>query len=91
MGEADDDERQSKLKLFFMGITEEDEDDEGEEDEMSSCTPKSRTTPTTSLAPFDELQVLELWPMFPQCEHFLPICKFNFSACVCLCEREREY
>jgi hypothetical protein len=51
------------LKLFFM---------ETQEDDKSSWTPKS-LTPTKLLFPLKELQVLELCPMFPQCEHFLPM------------------
>lgn len=66
-GEEEED-KHSMLKLFFIAIEEEEED---EEEDRSSCTPKS-LTPATRV-PLKLVQVLELWPMFPQCEHFLPI------------------
>ena len=68
-GEAED--KQSMLKLFFMATEDEDK---------SSWTPKSLSPPTA--VALKVVQVLELWPMFPQCEHFLPISlqtKLNFS------------
>ena len=60
------------LKLFLMG-KEEEEDDE----EASRWTPKSLMIPLLptklGVEGMKLVQVLELWPMFPQCEHFLPI------------------
>lgn len=61
--DGDEDEgKQSTLKLFFIAAEDED---------MSSCTPKSLTPPAT--AALWVVQVLELWPIFQQWEHFLPI------------------
>jgi hypothetical protein len=52
------------LKLFLI--------EEGEEEEdKSSRTPNSLNLPTS--LPLRVAQVLELWPIFPQCEHFLAI------------------
>ena len=57
------DERHSMLKHFFKG------DDEGP---TCSCTPNSLTPPPCSATlPPCPLQVLELWPLLPQLEHFL--------------------
>lgn len=59
------------LKLFFMENMEEWEE---EEEYTSSWTPKSLSDPPTKVVEaLLFVQVLELWPMFPQCEHFLPI------------------
>lgn len=63
-GEEDEVGKESMLKLFFM---------ETHEDDKSSWTPKSLTPRKLLPYPLKVLQVLELWPMFPQCEHFLPI------------------
>jgi len=69
--EACEEDKQSMLKLFFMGIEEEGGGGGGGGGGiMSSCTPKSLSPPTV---PLKMVQVLKLWPMFPQCEHFLPI------------------
>jgi hypothetical protein len=71
---ADDDvvdDRHSMLKHFFMAMGE---------DLTCSCTPNSLTPPPPPPppTPFSKtvvlpcpLQVLELWPLFPQLEHFL--------------------
>ena len=61
--EEDDEGNESMLKLFLMGTQQ--------EEDKSSCTPKRRSP--TKVVPLKDVQVLELWPMFPQCEHFLPI------------------
>lgn len=58
-GEDKDDDKQSVLKLFFIGI-----------DDKGNWTPNSLSPPAKTIR---ELQVLELWPALPQCEHFLPI------------------
>lgn len=69
-GEEEEEEegKHSMLKLFFMAR-------EGEAaaaaEVRSSWTPKSLSPAAT--VPLKLVQVLELWPMFPQCEHFLPI------------------
>ncbi|KAL0345119.1 UNVERIFIED_CONTAM: hypothetical protein Sradi_4343200 [Sesamum radiatum] len=64
-------DKESRLKLFLMGILMLSEE---EEETTSSCTPNSLTPPPVLYGTLPEvLQVLELWPMFPQCEHFLPI------------------
>ena len=56
------DERHSMLKHFFRG-------DDGP---TCSCTPNSLTPPPCSATlPPCPLQVLELWPLLPQLEHFL--------------------
>jgi len=58
--EEDDEEgKESMLKLFLM-VTQ-----------VSKCTPKRRSP--TKVEPLKDVQVLELCPMTPQCEHFLPI------------------
>lgn len=63
--EEDDDEgKESMLKLFLM-VTQ----------VVSNCTPKRRS-PTKDV-PLKDVQVLELWPMVPQCEHFLPIINYS--------------
>ena len=67
--------KHSMLKLFFnTAIEDGDDDDDNEEweDKRSSWTPKSLNRPPETCR-LRELQVLELWPIFPQCEHFLPI------------------
>jgi len=60
------DERHSMLKHFFKG------DDEGP---TCSCTPNSLTpappAACSETLPPCPLQVLELWPLLPQLEHFL--------------------
>lgn len=67
------------LKLFLMEIELEILDNIEEELLLciSSWTPKSLSDdPPTKVVVVVGLkfeQVLELWPMFPQCEHFLPI------------------
>lgn len=58
--EEDDEEgKESMLKLFLM-VTQ-----------VSNCTPKRRSP--TKEEPLKDVQVLELCPIIPQCEHFLPI------------------
>lgn len=56
----DDEGKESMLKLFFMGT------------QLSNCTP-NRRSPTKLVVPLKYVQVLELCPIIPQCEHFLPI------------------
>lgn len=72
--EGEEEDKQSVLKLFLMAKEEE---EEGEfEEEASRWTPKSLIRPLPTKFVVEALkfvQVLELWPMFPQCEHFLPI------------------
>jgi hypothetical protein len=58
------------LKHFFMAM--------GEDPATCSCTPNSLTPPppmppwpTKTVVLPCPLQVLELWPLFPQLEHFL--------------------
>lgn len=63
--EEEGDDRQSMLRHFLIMGKEPDEEDK------SSCTPNSFTP--LGRIPLLLLQVLELWPLFPQCEHFLPI------------------
>lgn len=65
--EEDDDEgKESMLKLFLM-VTQ----------VVSNCTPKRRSPTKLVVAPLKDVQVLELWPMVPQCEHFLPIINYS--------------
>lgn len=83
--EEGEEERQSMLKLLFMATEELVEEEEGEdlehreeEEEISSWTPNSLNPPTTLLLvlliqPLTVVHVLELWPVIPHCEHFLPI------------------
>lgn len=72
--EDGDGTKESMLKLFLM-VTQLDDD----EVDRSSCTPKRRRVPTRDDPDLKDVQVLELWPMFPQCEHFLPIISFHFK------------
>lgn len=66
--EEDDDEgKESMLKLFLM-LTQL---------VLSNCTPKRRSPTKLVVAPLKDVQVLELWPMVPQCEHFLPIINYS--------------
>ena len=67
--EEDDDEgKESMLKLFLM-LTQL---------VLSNCTPKRRSPTKLVVAPLKDVQVLELWPMVPQCEHFLPIINYSY-------------
>lgn len=57
-----------------MGIEELQEDEDAEEDIISTCTPNSLMNSLPSAeSDLRFVHVLELWPIFPQCEHFLPI------------------
>lgn len=70
--EDEEDDKWSVLKFFFIATQVDDADDEEEVIDRSSWTPKSLRPPTRPPLCW-ELQVLELCPIFPQCEHFLPM------------------
>lgn len=66
--------KESKLRLFLTEIVGR----EGDGMTASTWTPKSLNPPAWQFGRVLVLvQVLELWPVLPHCEHFLPIVVYS--------------